>query len=216
MTRSIVAAIVMSLSTVSAASAQLPDGMAAPRTAPAPQVGDAAATPPVASTANQYAAGIQTALGLVASRDYDGALAQLRQAASFSSEEPLAYYLMGELHRLRASTAEALEMFRTASRLADTGTDFQMQARARLAIAQSLEQMDGHLDEARTAWSEYVRFSEAHPTAGTAEWGRTRLQSIDIAHEQEDVYVGVRQRIAARALTLTQANAASRAPAPRR
>ena len=167
-----------------------------------------------ATTGSPYVAGIQTALGLIAARDYDGALAQLRQAASFSSEEPLAYYLMAELHRLRGSVAESLEMFRTASRLADSTTDFQMQGRARLGIAQCLEQMDGHTEDARAAWSEYVRFAESHPTEATAEWGRTRLQSIDVAREQEDVYVGVRQRIAARALELTRAAAAARnAPA---
>lgn len=171
---------------------------------------------PSPGAATPYTAALQAGLTAVANNDYDTAFAQLRQAASFSSDEPLAYYYMAELHRLRGSLAESLEMFRTASRLADSGTDFQMQGRARLGIAQCLEQMDGHMDEARAAWTEYVRFAEAHPNDATATWGRTRLQSIDVAHEQEDVYVGVRQRIATRAQEVTRAAAAARNAPPAR
>jgi len=173
-------------------------------------------TQPPSGSGTPYTAAIQAALTAVANNDYDTAFTQLRQAASFSSDEPLAYYYMAELHRVRGSLADSLEMFRTASRLADSGTDFQMQGRARLGIAQCLEQMEGHMEEARAAWEEYVRFAGSHPSDATAEWGRTRLQSINIAHEQEDVYVGVRQRIATRAQEVTRAAAAARNAPPAR
>ena len=57
----------------------------------------------------------------------------------------------------------------------------------------------GELQQARELWQRASRFIEMHPEANLAPAVPTgRIQAIDLIFEREQVYIGVRQRIADR------------------
>jgi hypothetical protein len=99
-------------------------------------------------------------------------------------------------------------MFRTASRLASS--DARWQARSMQGVAETLERIEGKRNEARTAWTEYVRFVDQNQGVGFPELGRARVQALDAMRELDETYADVRERIATRA----RANAARPAAPP--
>ena len=177
-----------------------------------PALAAAQAAAPAAPTTPRgtppYATQCANGLRLLMARDFDGALAAFRQATSIAGSDPIAFYYMGETQRVRGNLPDALEMFRTAARLA--GTDARWQARAMQGIAETLERTEGKRNEARTAWTEYVRFVDQNQGVGYPDLGRARIQALDAMRELDETYADVRERIATRA----RLNAARPAAAP--
>lgn len=155
----------------------------------------AATEPP---TTPPYMTKVQNGLRLAVARDFDGAMASLREAVQLDASKPAAHYYVGEVERMRGNLTEALEAFRTAARNAQTANDPAWQARALQAVAETLERQDGQLEAARAAWTEHARFADANRNAASPEIARARIQAIDVVNEQEQAYVAVRERIAAR------------------
>lgn len=145
-----------------------------------------------------YATACESGLRLLVARDFDGALAAFRQAVQITGSEPRAFYYMGETQRVRGELTDALEMFRTAARLASASTDAGMQARALQGIAETLERMEGKRNDARTAWTEYMHFTDQQQGVGFPDLARARIQALDTMRELDETYADVRERIATR------------------
>jgi len=161
--------------------------------APAQQ---AEATP--APTTSPYMTKVQNGLRLAVGRDFDGALASLREAVGLDSAKPEAHYYIGEVQRMRGNLDDALGSFRTAAQNAQSTQQPGWRARAMQAIAETLERQPDKLADAREAWTAYARFADANREAASPEIARARIQAIDVVSEQEIAYVAVRERIAAR------------------
>jgi tetratricopeptide (TPR) repeat protein len=145
-----------------------------------------------------YATACESGLRLLVSRDFDGALAAFRQAVQISGSDPRAFYYMGEAQRVRGNLNDALEMFRTAARLASASGDARMQARGLQGIAETLERIEGKRNEARTAWTEYMRFADQNTAVAFPDLARARIQALDAMRELDETYADVRERIATR------------------
>lgn len=142
-----------------------------------------------------YMVKVQNGLRLAVARDFEGAMAALREAVQLNPSNPHAYYYTGEVHRMRQSLPEALESFRTAKRMAEQAGEVVWQARALQAIAETLERQDNQLRAAREAWLALASFADSHRQQVDPEIARARIQAIDVVTEQEQAYVAVRQRI---------------------
>jgi len=176
--------------TLAVALATLPE-LAAAQTAPTTAPATPRGTPP-------YATACANGLRLLMARDFDGALGAFRQAVQIAGSDPTAFYYMGETQRVRGNLVDALEMFRTAARLASAGSDARMQARSLQGVAESLERTEGKRNEARTAWTEYMRFADQNQGVGFPDLARARIQALDAMRELDETYADVRERIATR------------------
>lgn len=166
-----------------------------------PNLAAAQATPPAAAAPDgtpPYATATSNGLRLLIARDFDGALGAFRQAVQIAGSDPTAFYYMGETQRVRGQLADALEMFRTAARLAGAANDGIMQARSLQGVAETLEQTEGKRNEARTAWTEYMRFVDQNQGVGFPELARARIAALDAMRELDETYADVRERIATR------------------
>lgn len=142
-----------------------------------------------------YMVEVQNGLRLALARDFEGAVATLREAVQLNPSNPHAYYYIGEVQRMRQSLPEALESFRTARRMAEQANEIVWQARAMQAIAETLERQENQLTAAREAWLALASFADSHRQQVNPEIARARIQAIDVVTEQEQAYVAVRQRI---------------------
>jgi len=163
------------------------------RSTPAPAA--APATPPGTPP---YATATANGLRLLMARDFDGALAAFRQAVQIAGSDPTAFYYMGETQRVRGNLVDALEMFRTAARLASAASDTRTQARALQGVAETLERTEGKRNEAGTAWTEYMRFADQNQGVGFPDLARARIAALDAMRELDATYADVRERIAMR------------------
>ena len=180
--------------TLAVALATLPT-LAAAQTAPGAPRGTPPSTP---RGTPPYATACANGLRLLTARDYDGALGAFRQAVQIAGSDPTAFYYMGETHRVRGNLVDALEMFRTAARLASAGSDARMQARSLQGVAETLERTEGKRNEARTAWTEYMRYADQNQGVGFPDLARARIQALDAMRELDETYADVRERIATR------------------
>jgi len=176
--------------TLAVALATLPE-LAAAQTAPTTAPATPRGTPP-------YATACANGLRLLTARDFDGALGAFRQAVQIAGSDPTAFYYMGETQRVRGNLVDALEMFRTAARLASAGSDARMQARSLQGVAETLERTEGKRNEARTAWTEYMRYADQNQGVGFPDLARARIQALDAMRELDETYADVRERIATR------------------
>jgi len=131
-------------------------------------------------------------------RDFDTALAAYREAAMATPPVPIAHYFIGAAQRAKGRFDEALESFRTVSRLAGD-SDPALKAKALMNIAWTLEQKQD-LAGAREAWLEYKTWCTTHASvAGFPQTADERVAAIERIQQLDRAYAAVRQRIAERA-----------------
>ena len=155
------------------------------------EVAPAPTTPP-------YMTKVQNGMRLAVARDFNGAIASLREAVQENPSRAEAYYYLGEVQRMQGNLPEALESFRTAARTAQSASDPAFRMRALAGVAATLELQENQLDASRTGWNEAATFADANRSVANPEIARARIQAIDAVTEQERAYVAVRERIAAR------------------
>jgi len=130
-------------------------------------------------------------------RDFDTALAAYREAAMATPPLPIAHYFIGAAQRAKGQLDEALESFRTVSRLAGE-SDAGLKAKALMNIAMTLEAKQD-LAGARESWLEYKTWCTTHASiAGFPATADERVAAIDAIRQLDETYAAVRQRIAER------------------
>ncbi|MBN1771400.1 MAG: hypothetical protein JXB32_09075 [Deltaproteobacteria bacterium] len=130
-------------------------------------------------------------------RDFDTALAAYREAAMATPPLPIAHYFIGSAQRAKGQFDEALESFRTVSRLAGE-TDAGLKAKALMNVAWTLE-AKRDLAGAKEAWLEYKTWCTTHASiAGFPQTADERIAAIDTVRQLDETYAAVRQRIAER------------------
>ena len=175
-----------------------------------------AALPPGASERTPPAwLAIQRGHRAFQARDFDTALAAYREAAMSTPPVTIAHYFIGAAQRAKGSFDEAIESFRTVSRLAGD-TDPGLKAKALFNIAMTYEaKVD--LASAREAWLEYKTWCTTHASiAGYPQTADERVAVIDAVQALNTAFEAVRQRIADRERQAAEdaAAAAAAAPAP--
>jgi hypothetical protein len=151
-----------------------------------------------AAQAPTYEARIRQAAVQIATGDRQTGMATLRTAVAESPSRPEAICYLAEAYRLGGDFVAALDNFQACLRVARSANNTAYVARAMHGVASTFERMPEHLTDARTAWLEYARFADGATSVASAQIGRERVTAIDVASEQEHVYVEVRQRIAER------------------
>lgn len=154
-----------------------------------------AAQPAATREPSAYQQAVQNGVRLMLARDFDGAITALRQGVQAEPSNPEAFYFIAEAQRMKGDLTEAVEAFRTALRMAQQANHNRFQSRALQGIADTLERIDGRMADAREAWTQYSTFADTHRDVAFPEIGRSRIEAIDAAAEQERLYVDVRQRI---------------------
>ena len=155
----------------------------------------AQATP---SPGPSYEQTVRVATEGIAHGDRTGAMESLRTAIAESPARPDAHCILAEGYRVANDFTAALDNFQTCLRFAREQDNLLYIARALHGVASCYERMPEHLTDARTAWMEYSHFADGASRVASASEGRERVQAIDVASEQERVYVDVRARIAER------------------
>ena len=108
-------------------------------------------------------------------------------------------YYVGVTKRREQRYEDAIASFRSAIDLAGRTDDAFIGVRARVAVAETLERIDGRLPEARTAWIDVVDYIGSHPaTQASPDVARERAAVIVARLESDQRYAEVRGRIAAR------------------
>lgn len=158
-----------------------------------------ASTATVVPTASPSAAALVEGLAKLRANDAAGAMADFQRAIAADLAAADGHYYLGVAQRRAGELDRALESFRTAKTRADTIGDATFGARARVAIAMTLDRISGRVEDARAAWVEVQGFAEAHPGAIAPELARGRIAAIDQVRELERTYEPVRQRITSRA-----------------
>lgn len=146
--------------------------------------------------ADAYTQRVQAGIALLVVGDNGGATRAFRDAIGMDGNRPMAPYYLAAASRLSGELDEALNGFRRAAELGQS--EPRWRGRALQGIADTLERMEGRLEDARTAWQEYVRFADANSVVTFPQLGRARVSAIDLMLEQEHAYVQVRERIAER------------------
>jgi tetratricopeptide (TPR) repeat protein len=169
-------------------------------TAPMTASPAAAQDAPAATTGTTpHAEACADGLGKLRAGDTEGAVAALRRAVQLEQGRALGFYYLGEGLRVQRSHADALEMFRTAARLARAAGDTRLEARSLQGVADTLERIEGKRNEARAAWAEYLRFANANSEVAFPALANARIQALDTMRELDETYADVRERIAIRA-----------------
>lgn len=151
-----------------------------------------------AQAAPTYEQRIRQATEQIAHGDRAAGMALLRDAVAEAPSRPDGYCTLAEGYRASGDFTAALDNFQTCLRWAREASNQLYQARALHGVASSYERMPEHIADARTAWMEYAHFADGASRVASASEGRERVQAIDVAGEQERVYVDVRSRIADR------------------
>jgi len=151
-----------------------------------------------APSAPSYEQRVREATEQIAHGDRTAGMAALRTAIADAPSRPDAHCTLAEGYRAGGDFTAALDNFQTCLRFAREADDQLYIARALHGVASSYERMPEHLSDARTAWMDYAHFADGASRVASASEGRERVQAIDVATEQERVYVDVRARIAER------------------
>ena len=145
-----------------------------------------------------YEQRIRQATEGIAHGDRAAAMASLRTAIADAPSRPDAHCILAEGYRVQSDFTASLDNFQTCLRFAREEDNLLYIARALHGVASCYERMPEHLTDARTAWMEYAHFADGASRVASASEGSERVQAIDVAGEQEHVYVDVRARIAER------------------
>ncbi len=177
--------------------AQTPAPMDATATPTAPGVASADPAPSPARPPSAYALAILE--GLAKLREGQPLAAQLafQRAVAADGNASEAHYYLAVAQFRNGSQNHSLETFRVALRVAQQANDLMGEARARYAIAESLEHVHGrgrHADP-RAAWQELLVFAESHPEVVAPEVPRAHLAAHARIAELEAANEPVRHRI---------------------
>jgi hypothetical protein len=194
----------LSLVTASA-SAQDAPVTGSPTDAAAPVTGSAEPTPPpnapaassspqAAGEADDYGATVLSGLRKAVLRDFDGALATLRDAASREPARAEAFCALGDVELAKNDVNEARAAFQTCSRFALSAGDARMIALALIGEARVFER-EGDKHEEREAWK---RVSAAAAIEHAKTLADTRIAALDAVLALDAEYEAVRTRIAQR------------------
>jgi tetratricopeptide (TPR) repeat protein len=172
---------------------------------------EAQSPPGAVSPETEYLSALGRGLAASRSGDRPGAMAAFGEAARVLPARPEAFCLLAETHRLVGDLEAAIESFRGCLRVAREAGDARWIGRALHGIASTLERRPERIEEARSAWREYVLFADGAASVALPSLGRARITAIDQVIELERVSAEVRQRIVQR--ERERAEQASR-PAP--
>jgi hypothetical protein len=167
-----------------------------------------------AQTAPSYEQRVREATEQIAHGDRATGMASLRTAITDAPTRAEAQCALAEGLRAGGDLQGALDGFQSCLRIARSANDQLSTARALHGVASTYERMPDHLNDARTAWMEYTHFADGAARVAPATIGRERVSAIDVAGEQERVYVDVRARIADRQRIAREAAAAPPPPPP--
>jgi len=154
--------------------------------------------------ADEYTQRVQDGIALLVSGDSSGAQSAFRDAIQMDGNRPQGPYYLAASNRMSGNFQDAVTGFERAADVAEN--EPRWRARALQGVAETLERMDGRLEDARTAWQAYVRFADSNTTVAFSAMGRARVQAIDVMVEQERAYPAVRQRIAERERIARESN----------
>ena len=133
---------------------------------------------------------------LVVARDFAGAIAGIREAITEDVKNPLGHFLLGEAQVIKGDLAEAEASWKTA--LANAGADDVVRAKILFGMA-DLRERQGKMDEAKTAWAEYGKFTADHAKAkGYPATAGERQKVIDVHNDLAVKYGEVKTRISGR------------------
>ena len=128
-------------------------------------------------------------------RDFQGAIAQYRNAIELDPKNPLGLYLLGEAQLAAGNIPEADASWNRALALA-SDKDQAMHARILFVVA-DLKERQWKWEDAKTAWQAYVDYATRFPNAGAfPASAHSRQQVIDAMLKQDKAYEIVRKRIA--------------------
>lgn len=146
--------------------------------------------------ADEYTQRVQTGIAALVAGDTGGARSAFTDAIGMDGNRPMAPYYLAAANRMSGNLEDALSGFRRAAELA--GEHPRWKGRALQGVAETLERIGGRLEDVRTAWQEYVSFADANVAVTFPQMGRARVSAVNLVIEQENAYVAVRERIAAR------------------
>ncbi len=165
----------------------------------APVLAQAPAEPaPPPPSADVYTQQVRAAIEQITGGDLEGGTSALRSAIELDPSRPEGPVYLATALRMAGDLEPAIVTFRQAAALAQGPNQARWRGRALAGLAFTLERIPERIEEARAAWQEYTRFADANQAVADPQLGRARVQAIDIMNEQEQVYAGVRQRIAER------------------
>jgi len=139
---------------------------------------------------------------------------QTSEAITDAPTRAEAQCVLAEGLRVNGDLQGALDAYQSCLRIARAASDQLSTARALHGVASTYERMPDHLTDARAAWMEYTHFADGAARVAPGTIGRERVSTIDVAGEQERVYVDVRARIADRQRIAREAAAAPPPPPP--
>lgn len=163
-----------------------------------PAAATAQAAPAHAPSA--YAVALQEGIAKLGEGQVLAAQLAFQRAVAADGNKSEAHYYLGLAQFRNGSQAQALDTYRVALRVAQQTSDLMGEARARFALAETLEAIHGrgrHADAA-TAWQELVSFAEQHPDVVNADVPRLHLAALERVTALETEYTPVRHRIAER------------------
>lgn len=166
------------------------------------------------SAAPSYEQRVREATEQIAHGDRAAGIASMRTAITDAPTRAEAQCVLAEGLRVNGDLQGALDAYQSCLRIARAASDQLSTARALHGVASTYERMPDHLTDARTAWMEYTRFADGAARVAPGTIGRERVSTIDVAGEQERVYVDVRARIADRQRIAREAAAAPPPPPP--
>jgi tetratricopeptide (TPR) repeat protein len=145
-----------------------------------------------------YTARVRAGMNATAHGDVAAGMRNLRDAIAENPSLPQAYCYVGEAERARQDSTGALDAFQTCLRFARELGEQHFVAISLHGIASTLELLPERLQDARTAWLEYIRFADQASSHADARIGRARIEAIDAWVTLETQTADVRARIAAR------------------
>jgi hypothetical protein len=139
---------------------------------------------------------VLTGLRQLVLRDFDGAIASMREAAQMQPAAPAAFCHLGDAQLAKGDWGEAKAAFESCARFAGLSKDARHTTLALVGLARVAELSKASLAERRDA---YARLAAATDDPAAAALATSRLTVFDGLVATDKDYVGVRERIAARA-----------------
>lgn len=151
-----------------------------------------------------YVDRLQEGHRLYANNQHEAALTAYQAALDARSGDGYATYFVATTQRAAGNLDEALATFQLA--LERSNEDDALHARVLMNIA-FLQEQRREFEAAREAWRAYIEFAEAHQDVATyVSNARQRLDAINAEVELDAAYEPVRQRIAERAASASDAD----------
>lgn len=144
--------------------------------------------------AADYGASVLNGLRKAVQRDFEGALATLREAALREPARAEAFCALGDVQLAKDDVGEARAAFQTCSRFASSAGDARMIALGLVGEARVFEREANRRDE-REAWKRVATGASLDHAKALAE---ARIATLDIVIALDADYEGVRTRIAER------------------